>query len=746
MKKGLSMCLASILLASTAMGLAGCGTPAPDVDGASFSSPDVSLDVYGAPDTDNAQNEISKSLFGVFLEDINYASYAMDDNMIANGSFESIQQSKDRMWDTKSATITPSTDGAICGTSPTYAKVTVNVANGGITNKGYDACPIAVTEGVKYVYSAFVKAPSYSGKMKVSILDKDEKTVAEGEIQVSNPADWTKYVIEITANKTVSDKVTCFISFDTVGEVLLDGISFETTDSTVGIKNYIYEAIKDLSPSFVRFPGGCIIEGRKADDSPYDWKNSIGVGADGKATELTYNQVTAKGSEQVTTTGEAVTRKHNLDLWVGATYYDMEYNLGFYDYFVMCDSIGASAVPIVNCGLSCMGGLGDGGQELPGRNGNGIQDFIQDALDLVAFAKGDVNSSDKNEAYWAGVRAAMGHAEPFEMDYLGIGNEQFGDKYYNYYQQFLVAFANAAKTNDLYATVTPIVGNGMFFSNTEDESGNGGTARAAARQYLNAGGISTLSEYGVHDHHYYMNYHEFFANVHHYDNYSRKEDTRYDVFVGEYSANEVGSNYSPYTSERNAWITALSEAAYMTGLERNGDVVKLAAYAPMFGAANFTNNWAVDMMYYTNTQLVRSANYYVQQAFAQNVGDWLLESELDFDDEKLEKYTLVAAGDSTRTTVIDSVFQVASYDEETGDVIVKLVNASETDMKLNIFLNDVTAKGNADVYELQCSDRNATNTVRGENVTPKKYTLGVSKTTGFALQASSVAIIRIHTK
>lgn len=732
MKKALILALSAVMAGSVALSMTGCDGQNADVDGKQFSNPDATLVL----DQNDKSREISSSLFGLFLEDINFASYALDDNLLPNGSFAFADPT--RYWTTDGMiSLTVESDEGLTQTNPEYANLTMTEEGTKLKNSGYDAVKIAVAEGTKYDFSAFIKAVDYDGTVTVRVRSNAE-TVAEKTFTVSTGEKWVKYATVLEATKTVSSDLYFELEFATGGTVLLDSVALETEDSTVGIKNYLYEPIKNLAPQFIRFPGGCVIEG-KTMESAYDWKNSIGVNGEDKATELTYELVSDEGRQEVTTVGEPAVRKPNTDIWQFGTYYLMDYSLGFYEYFLLCDSLGAKAVPIVNCGLSCMIQTNGTGRfkVLEGRYDNGIQDYIQDALDLVAFAKGDPASTDENEAYWANVRVQMGHAEPFEMDYLGIGNEQWGDTYYDYYQQFLVAFNDAAKNNDLYGSVRLIVGNGTTIDNVE-KAGSGGTAKNAAILYRSSGGISSLSEYGVQDHHYYMSYYDFFRYATIYDSYSRDDD-RYDVFVGEYSANQIDGTYK---TVKNSWVCALSEAAYMTGLERNGDVIKLAAYAPMFGAVDISyNQWQVDMMYYTNTELLLSANYYVQQLYATNFGTNVIGAKFE-----------LASGFKNRTNIdgkdaITMLYQVVSYDEATGDIIVKIVNAGEEEADVNIDLGGARANGAAQVTTLACKDLHAVNSLSDPDaIAPETYTLSTGSVIGFSAEAYSFNIIRIHTK
>ena len=732
MKKLLTVLLSGALAAGSLLSFAACSEgadPNADRQGDKFASPDTTLTVRA----NKTEREISDELFGVFLEDINYVGYALDDDLVANSSF-TYRDPVDR-WTAEglSVQVTEGED-ALHKNNPDYAELDIDSPNATLENAGYSVLPMAVTEGAEYTFSAFVMAGDYTGTLTAALM-AGEEVLDEVSFAVSeNPdSDWVKYTAPLTANKTVSEGVTLRLTFSDTGSLTLDSVSLVTSEATGGIKNYLYEAIEALSPAFIRFPGGCVVEGKRIGDAVYDWKNSIGVDGLDELSPLTYQEVDETGTARsVTTYGEPATRKPNTDIWQNNADidYEMNYGVGFYEYFLLCENVGASAVPVLNAGLSCM--IQDsGGSDLPGRYGNGLDDFIDEALDLVAFAKGDPNSSDANEAKWAQARVNMGHPEPFEMNYLGIGNEQWDFRYYGKYLEFVNAFKEARESNpDLYGDVQLIVGNGAAFTDCENAKTSAqGLARSQAIQYVMMGLLDKISDFGVHDHHYYMSPEDFYSNTDLYDGYSREEDTRYDVFVGEYSANT--------NTAINTWYTALSEAAYMTGLERNGDVVKLAAYAPMFGNNDRgVNQWAADMMFYTNTDVGFTPNYYVQQLFMNNRGDAVLENEFS-SFENTAMYGVVEA---------PALYKSVTVDEETGDIIVKLVNGSGSDIDVNIAVKGAATAGLAYVTTLQCDDTAAANTLAEEKVSPERYTLGVASTFGYTAEAYSVSVIRITTK
>ncbi len=787
MKKKLLSCIAAVTAFACVLCACGGGEEeeqvTPDREAPAFSDAAATFTIDGKT-TDNVTGIISDTLFGVFLEDINFAGYLLDDNLVFNGSFESFN-GKMQGWqptNTGASFSIASSGGVLAnelyykdagqgsdankGVNKNYANVNVTAANSGISNKGRTEMPMAVENGVQYLFSAFVKTAVSDATMKVTVKN-NTTTYCEADIPLQTGG-WVKYEQTLTASATASENIKMDITFNKTGAYSVDAVSLETQHSTGGIKQYVFDAIKDLGPKFVRFPGGCIIEGDAgvggADCTRvYDWKNSVGAVQTGTAAgaddipAFEYTLVKdGAAATTVTTYGEWATRRQNGDLWG----YDMEYGIGFYEYFLLCENLGASAVPVVNCGLSDQGGANPGnpkGVELNGRHGNKVNDYIQDAIDLIEFAKGATTTK------WGALREKLGHPDPFEMDYIGIGNEQFGTYYTQYYEKFLksAAFQSALKDYN----VKPIVGNSLFSSDCQKGTDNGGTARSAAKAAVNRGDIpdvKKVADYGVHDQHYYVNYSKLFELTGMYDGYARSDiepNNYYEVFVGEYSANGGEGNPSGYPTIPNSLITAISEAAIMTNYEENGDIIKLAAYAPMFGVANtnrnpatggddISNQWDVDMMYFTNTQIVKSANYYIQQLFMQNQGKYRLpNSKLQYASGVDSTCTLISEGNAVAKTV-NKLYTVASK-AENGDLILKVVNASGENIKLNVEVKNAEAKGIAYYTEVSNaeSDWKALNTLEEEKVTSKQEILGFSDgKLGQEIKAYSAVCFRLTVK
>ncbi len=732
----------------------------PDREAAAFSDQQATVSLSGAISKD-AASTVSEDLFGLFLEDINYASQAMDDNMIANGSFESSVQvsnlNHDYAWTTGNGLSFTAETGEkkLHVNNPFYAQIST-AAGGTLTNAGFDAAPMYILNKGEYLFSAFFRG--YRGEVTVRAATSS-KTCAEKTFSVNAPDDeWIKVEETVTATSSSAVGVSLTISFGSEDrDVLLDAVQFETKDATVGIKNYMYKAISDLSPAFFRFPGGCVIEGTNINNA-YDWKNSIGAVKDGDNDILPafeYKLYKDGVESEAETYGEWATRVPNGNIWQrSGKYYPHEYGVGFYEYFCLCDSLGAKAIPIVNCGFSCQTqtGMPGAGVALQGRHGNKVADYIQDAIDLIEFAKGDESTE------WGKIRANMGHPEPFEMDYIGIGNEQWGDYYEKYYEEFLKndAFKAALKQY----SVKPIVGNCTMFEHCENPNGGTevGAAQGAAQNAVKNKIVGTVADYGVVDQHYYVNFTDFLLNTHLYDNYKRPASAPndyYEVFVGEYAVNSQAirapqaNDSVSYKHTDNSMLTALAEAAMMTGFERNGDIVKLAAYAPMFGTENRTDRqWQVDMMYFSNRVVTFTPNYYVQQLFMQNTGNYKVSAGIKYADGFSAPQTTYTAEYDRETRTCDDIFFVADLDEETGDVILKLVNAGKTKLKVNVdfSVTGLTPAGIADVVELSAESADAVNESGKEAVHPEKYTLGIGNVFGYELPPYTVAAIRIRTK
>ncbi len=585
-------------------------------------------------------NDISEILYGLFLEDINYAvDGGLYAEKIKNRSFEyggiATNGNKHGWTVTNSDTLTfDVVDGSKDKTylnenNPQYARITnTGDTQAGIYNGGY-LDGLAIEENATYRFTGYFRGvDGYKGPVKVMFATGGGETVyGEGEIKEITD-EWWKYEVEITTNATMDNGVKFFVCIDK-GTVEMDMISVFPVDTyngrENGLRKELVEYLADLNPSFLRFPGGCLIEG-KTIETAYSWKDSIGNGM-----EFEIN-----GEKTV---GDVATRPLGTDIWAdfnnaSSHPYYMTYGVGFYEYFLLCEDLDCLPVPILNAGMSCP--IQSPNYTVIGTDTEEFQQYIQDALDLVEFCRGDKNTK------WGAVRIAMGHEEPFELKYVGIGNEQWQTEYYQHFAKFKEAFAKAAEENpEMYGDIELIVANGP----------NSGDTFAWDRINLLGEGASYA---GLVDEHYYQTPAWFLSNVDRYDSYDRDSVP---VFLGEYAA------------KSNNMEAALAEAAYMTGLEENADIVKLACYAPLFGNETATQ-WAPDMIWFSNNDVYGSANYYVQKLFANNLGTKTLNTELTVEDTseglsgKVGLGTWCTSAEFDNVKVVDNETQEVLYSDE----------------------------------------------------------------------------------
>ncbi len=565
-------------------------------------------------------HDISDLLYGIFIEDINFAAdgglYA---EMVQNRSFEFTKLAagdEKHAWnnvgDVTAEVVKDDKAGCLNANNPNYIVVdNKSAGNAGIANTGF-LDGMSVNEGAFYKFSVYAKGlDGYTGSINVDIMDGN-KSVANGVINAVT-GEWQKYGLVLKSSVTKYTDISLQLTIPK-GKVALDMVSLFPEDTFKGRENGLRkdlaEKLEALKPSFLRFPGGCVVEGDSLEFA-YNWKDSIGTGPDGEPLKFndTYGDVAARKQGQNIWTDERATNDKYPSY--------MSYGLGFYEYFLLAEDIGAIGVPVVNCGIRCM--IAHGGDPGPEIGTPEFNQYIQDALDLVEFCRGDASTK------WGAVRIAMGHEKPFELKYIGIGNEQWGNNFYKKYEAFVDAFDAARKENPaMYDGIE------LMYSAGVDDGDSGldyMPSYIEAANWLKEHPGKTIKDFaGATDHHYYNDPGWFLEHADYYDekNYSRDvqsmTDTKFgggiDVFLGEYAARS------------NRLEAALAEAAYMTGLERNGDIVRMAAYAPLFG--NLTAlHWAPDLIWFNNHTSTCSTNYYMQKLFATNAGTSLLKSELE---------------------------------------------------------------------------------------------------------------------
>ena len=565
-------------------------------------------------DAGNKVHEISDMLYGIFFEDINFAAdgglYA---EKVINRSFEYGELASDdelhgwsKVGEPMLNVIKGDKLGGLNENNTNYLVIT-NTTTGfaGVQNRGFLE-GMAIEKGANYYFSLYAKDLK-GGSTPITVnLVADGKIAATGKIPAVG-TQWEKYELTLVSDTTATQNVYLQVLTES-GKIAIDMVSlFPDTYKGHGMRIDLAEKLAELQPKFLRFPGGCVIEGYD-ENTAYNWKDSVGVGENGLPVKFDGKL------------GDVAARSYGINLWTNIAATDdplpcyMSYGLGFFEYFQLAEDIGAVGVPVINCGLYCqMRGKGPVDMYTPE-----FEQYLQDMVDLVEFCRGDETT------VWGQVRISLGHKEPFELKYIGIGNENEGEDYFERYEAFLERFnEEKAKNPGLYEGIELIYSSG---ASDAIHSGNYYNAYVNAKEYIDEKGIDVNEYAGAIDQHYYNDPSWFLKNVDHYDeeNYKRNKDNMTDtiygggiqVFLGEYAA------------KSNRLEAALAEAAYMTGLERNGDIVKMAAYAPLFGNLTATH-WAPNLIWFNNHLSTGSISYYMQKLFSTNAGTSLLGTAFD---------------------------------------------------------------------------------------------------------------------
>lgn len=563
--------------------------------------------------------EISDLLMGIFFEDINYsADGGLYAELIQNRDFEYDPSDRegDKNWNSthswklegENATFTISTSDPIHPNNPYYAVLKTNQPGAALTNTGFDG--IALKAGEKYDFSLFARIPegSKSGKLLVRLVDADGTVQGETTVTVSSRS-WKTYKAVLTAKASADTHLE--LRPQSAGEIELDMISLFPQNTFKGRKNGLRpdlaQTLADMHPRFVRFPGGCVAHGDGLKNI-YQWKNTI---------------------------GPLEARKPARNLWG----YHQSMGLGYYEYFQFCEDIGAEPLPVLAAGVPCQNSACHG--DLRGGQQGGIPmsemgAYIQDILDLIEWANGDARKTK-----WGKIRAESGHPKPFNLKYIGIGNEDLiTDVFEERFTMIYLAIKEKYPEIIVVGTVGPF---------------NEGTDYVEGWKLANKLGVPMVDE------HYYQSPGWFLHNQDFYDKYDRSKKTK--VYLGEYATHIPG--------RRANMETALTEALYLTALERNGDVVHMSSYAPLL-AKDGRTQWNPDLIYFNNREVRPTTGYYVQKLYGQNAGDHYIPSQINLDNQDSR----------VKLRVGSSIVR----DSKTGDVIVKLVNllpvSIETDVRL----------------------------------------------------------------
>lgn len=568
---------------------------------------------------------IQPTMYGLFFEDINFgADGGLYAEKIKNRSFEFPQHLMG--WKTFGG-VELRNDGPF-DRNPHYVRLTSaghNHKHTGLENEGFVG--IGVEKGEKYRFSVWARVPQGGeGRLKVVLADRNthgrSQDLASAKIKITT-TDWQKYTVELTPDQTCAHAVLrVFLRHPDTTAVDLEHLSLFPVDTWKGHENGLRkdlaQKLADIHPGVFRFPGGCIVEGTDL-DTRYQWKNTVGP---------VENRPTIENRWHYTFT-------HHF-----FPDYFQSNGLGFYEYFLLSEEIGAEPLPVLNVGLSCQY-QNDRPEDHVAVDS--LAPYIQDALDLVEFANGDTTTT------WGALRAQMGHPAPFNLKVMGIGNEQWGPEYVERLEPFLAAMRKAHPEIKIVGSTGP------------DSEGDKFDYLWPEMKRVKADLV---------DEHFYRPEDWFLAQGARYDNYDRKGPK---VFAGEYACHMRNKNW-------NHFEPALLEAAFMTGLERNADVVHMATYAPLFAHVDAWQ-WRPDMIWFDNLRSMPTASYYVQQMFATNKGTNVL--PLTMDGRPL------TGGEGQ-----NGLFASATLDKDANQIVVKVANTSKEDQTLNI---DITGlkKGKA---------------------------------------------------
>lgn len=588
--------------------------------------------------------KVQPTMYGIFFEDINYAADGgLYGELVKNRSFEF----PDALMGWKAfGKFEVKNDGPF-ERCPHYVVLGYsghNDAATGLQNEGYFG--IGIEKAEDYRFSVWAKAVSGDATVEVSLVDEntmeEHQEFATAELKVSGN-EWKKYELILKPAKTVQ-KANLRLLLKGKNSVALEHVSlfpkhtFKDRDN--GMRRDLAQALYDLHPGVFRFPGGCIVEGSSLEQR-YQWKNSI---------------------------GPVENRPLNGNRWLSTFNYRLfpdyyqSYGLGFYEYFLLSEDIGAEPLPVLNVGMACQyQNWNNPKAHVPV---DSLQPYIQDCLDLIEFANGDVNTT------WGKKRAEMGHPAPFNLKFLAVGNEQWDNLYYERLRPFVKAIKAKYPNIKLIGTSGPDSEGEMFDKGWK------------AMKELKADLV---------DEHFYRDEHWFLSHGLRYEGYDRKGPK---VFAGEYACHGKGKKW-------NHFETSLYEAAFMTDLERNADVVDMATYAPLFAHVDGWQ-WRPDMIWYDNTRMFKTVSYYVQQMYACNKGTNVL---------PLTMNGKAVAGQEGQ----DGLFASAVVDKQKGEVIVKVANTSDKTQEVTLNLNGLKGSRSASLTTLQCDNMDAENTLDNPN-------------------------------
>jgi alpha-L-arabinofuranosidase len=629
-------------------------------------------------DLNQPGNAISPDLFGIFFEDINYAAdgglYA---ELVQNRSFE-YQATEQLEWTPMTSwEFTTRNDGRggiriadavpVHPNNPHYAVVDVQQPGGGVglVNSGFDG--FAVQAGAHYDFSIFARQ-LYTGNRWGG-----NKTLGEpAQLSVRLETKAGEVVAETTLKISGRD-------WQQAAAVLTATKSDASARLAVLVQTKGAVAMDEIS-LFPRETFKHRANGLRADlaQSIADLHPKF-VRFPGGC--LVHGHGLGNMYRWKDSIGPVEQRRGQPNLWG----YHQSLGLGYFEYFQFCEDIGAKPLPVVPAAVCCQNADNQGGTGQRGLPMEEMPAYIQDVLDLIEWANGPTNST------WGAKRAAAGHPAPFRLQYLGVGNEENITPAFE--ERFKMIY-NAVKAK--HPEITVIGTAGPFHSGEDFDAG---------WKIVNELQLPMVDE------HYYESPDWFLSNLQRYDRYDREKAK---VYLGEYA------------SRGNSLFNALAEAAYMTALERNGDVVHMASYAPLLARLGHTQ-WNPDMIYFNNTEIMRTANYHVQQLFGQNSGDRHFPAEISPETAGLS-FSCV-------------------QDSKTGDFILKLVNVSTSAIAAQVNFPPFLSVQPKAVRTVLTGNPKASNSfAKPDLIRPESSEITVGKSFTCEAPAGSLSVIRIKTR
>lgn len=695
---------------------------------------------------DDEKLEISDKLYGAFIEDISYAcDGGLVSNLVNNDSFE-YEFNKTTAWTADNIELSAETEEPLNDRNPTYAKITANgsgtLKNIGFTEmydyKTYDrneqkaqTADMGFRADTEYALSCYIMNKDFEGTVSVCLdSPANANHVTTLDISKTNGI-WTE--IETTLTSAADEDGGLAFTFDGNGSLYLDFVTLVPTDSYgygteqwkyTTLRSDLFQALQQMNPAFIRFPGGCLAEGDRLENL-YDWKETI---------------------------GPLEERVQFYNLWrddAGRDYINTM-AMGYHEYFQLCSDLDAEPLPILNAALTCQAraayddhvialeklDMTDSEWEtyltdtrnipesdtderneftsyIEGLNINSRDDFeayldtialrpgtaewdayVQDVLDLIEYANGDANTT-----YWGALRAANGSAEPFDLKYIGLGNENWGEIYERNFR------ALYAEVKAVYPDITVISSSGTWLE---------GDAYDENWQWINSDFADTIV-----DEHYYTGDGYLFDHNDRYDSFDR--DGAH-VFIGEYAATAKGVGT---LLTKSNMLEAVEEASFLTGVERNGDIVEMASYAPTFAKVN-AQCWNVNLIWFDSRQVILTPSYYVQMLYANNYGSTYLRSVFE-----------------NGETISDGIYESVTMDDESQTLYVKLVNTTGKEQSVDVDLSGFESINRASAQSISANYKSACNEPGKLTTYPEEAELSAGESVTVDMGRYDVTVLRI---